>query len=82
MRVPTDTTQKIITFITLPVNLTGTFLVADHEEPRPTMYTRFTDAENTGAPMVPIAQEEDVAADGGTTREELEEVVLSHRIQE
>ncbi len=46
------------------------------------MYTRFTDAENTGAPMVPIARDEDVATDGGTTREELEEVVLSHRIQE
>jgi hypothetical protein len=46
------------------------------------MYTRFTDAENTGAPMVPIVEEERVATDGGTTREELEEVVLSHRMQE
>lgn len=46
------------------------------------MYTRFTDAENTGAPMVPIAEDEQVATDGGTAREELEEVVLSHRVQE
>jgi len=46
------------------------------------MYTRFTDAENTGAPMVPLVEDEQVATDGDTTREELEEVVLSHRIQE
>jgi hypothetical protein len=46
------------------------------------MYTRFTDAENTGAPMIPIVEDDEVAADGGTAREEHEEVVLSHRIQE
>ena len=56
--------------------------MTDHEGPRQTMYTRFTDAEKTGAPMVPIVEEERVATDGGTTREELEEVVLSHRMQE
>ncbi len=56
--------------------------MTDHEGSRKTMYTRFTDAENTGAPMVPIVDSEQVATDGGTTREELEEVVLSHRIQE
>jgi hypothetical protein len=45
------------------------------------MYTRFTDAENTGAPMVPIVEDETIATDGGTSREELEEVVLSHRME-
>ena len=56
--------------------------MTDHEGSRQTMYTRFTDAENTGAPMVPIVEDEQVATDGGRTREELEEVVLSHRLQE
>jgi hypothetical protein len=56
--------------------------MTDHEGFRQLMYTRYTDAENTGAPMVPIVGDEQVATDGGTTREELEEVVLSHRMQE
>jgi hypothetical protein len=47
------------------------------------MYTHFTDAENTGAPMVPdIAGDDDVMTDGGQGREDLEEIVLSHRIEE
>lgn len=46
------------------------------------MYTRYTDAENTGAPMVPMVTDDEYATDGGTSREELEEVVLSHRIEE
>ncbi|MFC7131888.1 MULTISPECIES: hypothetical protein [Salinibaculum] len=47
------------------------------------MYTHFTDAENTGAPMVPdIHDDSDVYTDGGTSREDLEEIVLSHRIEE
>jgi hypothetical protein len=47
------------------------------------MYEHFTDAENTGAPLVPMVEEpSDVAADGGQTRaQELDEVVFSHRIQ-
>ncbi len=46
------------------------------------MYEHFTDAENTGAPMVPMVEEpENIATDGGRTAE-LEEVVLSHRLQE
>ncbi len=47
------------------------------------MYTHFTDAENTGAPMVPnLNSDDDVMTDGGQDREELAEVVLSHRIEE
>ena len=47
-------------------------------------YEHFTDAENTGAPLVPMVEESsDVAADGGQTRaQELDEVVFSHRIQQ
>jgi hypothetical protein len=46
------------------------------------MYEYFTDAENTGAPMVPMVEEPaDIATDGGRT-DELEEVVLSHRLRE
>jgi len=46
------------------------------------MYDRYTDAENTGAPIVPMVEDADIATDGGTSRQELEEVVLSHRIEE
>lgn len=47
-----------------------------------TMYKHFTDGENTGAPLVPmVEQPDDIATDGGQTAE-LEEVVLSHRLQE
>lgn len=54
----------------------------NHEEPDRTMYEHFTDAENTGAPLVPMVEEpEDIATDGGQS-DDLEEVVLSHRIQE
>lgn len=48
------------------------------------MYENFTDAENTGAPLVPMVEEPTtVTADSGQYRaEELDEVVFSHRIQE
>lgn len=46
------------------------------------MYKHYTDAENTGVPLVPMVQEpNDVATDGGR-KTEREEVVLSHRLQE
>ncbi len=46
------------------------------------MYENFTDAENTGAPLVPMVEEPDnIATDGGRAAE-LEEVVLSHRLRE
>ena len=46
------------------------------------MYEHYTDAENTGAPLVPMVEEPtDIAADGGR-KVELDEVVYSHRIQE
>lgn len=46
------------------------------------MYDHFTDAENTGAPLVPMVQKpDDIATDGGHTAER-EEVVLSHRLTE
>jgi hypothetical protein len=44
------------------------------------MYDHFTDAENTGAPLVPMVRT-DVTTDGGRETER-EEVVLSHRLQE
>ena len=44
--------------------------------------THYTDAENTGAPLVPMVREPtDIATDGGH-RDEREEVVLSHRLPE
>jgi hypothetical protein len=48
------------------------------------MYTHFTDAENTGAPMVPNINTDDdnIMTDGGQDREDLAEIVLSHRIEE
>lgn len=64
-----------------PIATDATFM-ADHEGYGEPMYTNFTDAENTGAPMVPIATDDDIRTDGGSNREELEEVVLSHRISE
>lgn len=40
----------------------------------------FTDAENTGAPLVPMITDPDVATDGGQPEAEyLEEVIWSHR---
>jgi hypothetical protein len=46
------------------------------------MYDNYTDAENTGAPLVPMVREPtDIATDGGR-KTEREEVVLSHRLQE
>jgi len=46
------------------------------------MHEHFTDAENTGAPMVPMVREPgDVVTDGGRATER-EEVVLSHRLRE
>ena len=46
------------------------------------MNEHYTDAENTGAPLVPMVEEPtDVATDGGQ-KVELEEVVFSHRIEE
>lgn len=44
------------------------------------MYENYTDAENTGAPLVPMVREPtDIATDGGK-KTEIEEVVLSHRL--
>jgi hypothetical protein len=40
------------------------------------MYEHFTDAENTGAPLVP-----NVDTDRRPTTEEHQEVVLSHRLE-
>ncbi|MEF8785005.1 MAG: hypothetical protein V5A45_03660 [Haloarculaceae archaeon] len=48
------------------------------------MYEHFTDAENTGAPLVPMFEEpEQMATDGGSQwPTAYEEVVLSHRLSE
>jgi len=47
------------------------------------MYENFTDAENTGAPLVPQVEEPSPVTDGGRrAKAELEEVVLSHRLRE
>ena len=48
------------------------------------MYENFTDAENTGAPLVPMLEEPtDVATDGGQAKPAAyEEVILSHRLRE
>jgi hypothetical protein len=44
---------------------------------------RFTDAENTGAPLVPMIADPSVATDGGQPKAEyLEEVIWSHRHSE
>ena len=44
--------------------------------------TRYTDAENTGVPLVPMVREPtDIATDGGR-KTERDEVVLSHRLPE
>lgn len=46
------------------------------------MYKHYTDAENTGAPLVPmVEQPRNVATDGGLETER-EEVILSHRLPE
>ena len=45
------------------------------------MTTHYTDAENTGAPLVPMVQQpNDIRTDGGR-KSEREEVVLSHRLE-
>ena len=48
------------------------------------MYEHFTDAENTGAPLVPMLEEpSQIATDGGDQLPTAyEEVVLSHRLNE
>ena len=46
------------------------------------MYEHFTDAENTGAPMVPVCREPDDTVTDGGRETEREEVVLSHRLRE
>ena len=47
------------------------------------MYTHYTDAENTGAPMVPnMNTDDEILTDGGQNRDDLDEIVLSHRIEE
>lgn len=46
-------------------------------------YTHFTDAENTGAPLVPMVDPADVTTDGGQEQTEyLEEVIWSHRLED
>lgn len=55
--------------------------MTDHEGYAEPTNVRFTDAENTGAPMIPMVDTEHLATDGGShDREEHEEVVLSHRL--
>lgn len=51
---------------------------------RKAMYENFTDAENTGVPLVPMVEEpSSVATDGGQSQQaEYEEVILSHRLGE
>lgn len=59
--------------------------MTDHEGSGEIMYANFTDAENTGAPMVPMTATEEtdeMVADGGFPDEDFRECVLSHRIQE
>ncbi len=47
------------------------------------MYENFTDAENTGAPLVPQVEEPSPVTDGGNrAKAEHEEIVLSHRLRE
>ncbi len=48
------------------------------------MYEHFTDAENTGAPLVPSVEEPTAvrAEHDRTKAQELDEVVFSHRIQQ
>jgi hypothetical protein len=49
------------------------------------MYANFTDAENTGAPMVPLIETDetaDVIADGGFADDDYRETILSHRLEE
>ncbi len=46
-------------------------------------YTHFTDAENTGAPLVPMVDSANVTTDGGQEHAEyLEEVIWSHRLED
>jgi hypothetical protein len=55
--------------------------MTDHDSFAEPMNARFTDTENTGAPMVPMVDAERTATDGEShDREEHEEVVLSHRL--
>lgn len=72
-----------IIFILLPVVIRDTSCPGPPDgPPRQTMYTHFTDAENTGAPLVPYVRDTAVATDGGQdTAEYLEEVIWSHRLE-
>ncbi|MFT4945041.1 MAG: hypothetical protein ACI9K3_000980 [Halovenus sp.] len=45
------------------------------------MHEHFTDAENTGAPLVPMVKRPDEVVPDGGRETEREEVVLSHRLQ-
>jgi hypothetical protein len=56
--------------------------MTNHDGSGITMSKRYTDAENTGAPLVPmVEQPTDISTDGGRT-DDYEEVVLSHRLTE
>ncbi len=70
-------------FIYIPAIGSSTTFMTDHEGCGEPMYTHYTDAENTGAPMVPnINTDDDIMTDGGQDRDDLAEIVLSHRIEE
>jgi hypothetical protein len=74
-----------ISFIREYVNSTDTTFMDHHEgSTNVPMYEHYTDAENTGAPLVPYVEEpNNTATDGGQSQtQELEEVVFSHRIQD
>ena len=67
----------------IPLIDSGTTFMTDHEGCGEPMYTHYTDAENTGAPMVPnMNTDDEIMTDGGQDRDDLDEIVLSHRIEE
>lgn len=45
------------------------------------MHEHFTDAENTGAPLVPMVERPEEVVPDDDRETEREEVVLSHRLQ-
>lgn len=68
--------------MTLRVNLVIRSIMDNRDGFQPTMTRRFTDAENTGAPIVPMTEEvAEFATDGAETDDRLflEEMVWSHR---
>ncbi len=79
-------------FITLPSNCESRTIVKNHDgspasadgAEQETMYENFTDAENTGAPLVPMIEEPtDAVTDGSeVTPTPYEEAILSHRLDE